>query len=293
MQYELSLQGFSATVESHGGELVSFRNKQGIEHIWSGDPAFWAGRNPVLFPIVGSLKNGAIRFDGKEYKMSRHGFARDQEFDVVEQSADRIVFELSENQSTLVRYPYAFKLQVSHQLIKGGFSTVFRIENTGDTSMPFCIGAHTAFRCPFREGEHFEDYEIIFEHPEEVSMRLLTKEGLLSSVLCEPFLSAQDRFALNYELFARVDTVILNDIKSESIRLVHRENGQGVQMNFKGFPMLAFWTKGAEKAPFICLEPWHGCAAVEDETGEFFDKPYCINLSPGEVKMLGYQVVSI
>lgn len=290
MQFELFFQGFQAVADSHGGELVSFRDKQGVEYIWSGDPAFWSGRNPLLFPIVGSLKNGTVRFDGKDYKMPRHGFARDQEFAVVEQFADRIVFELRENQSTLARYPYPFKLQVCHQLDENGFSTSFRVENTGSIPMPFCIGAHTAFRCPLQEGERFEDYDIVFEQPEEIAMRLLTNEGQLSSSLREPFLSGQDRFALNYELFARVDTVVLENLKSESIHLVHRKNGHGVRMDFKGFPMLAFWTKGVEKAPFICLEPWHGCAAVEDETGEFIDKPYCIILQPGEVKTLDYKV---
>ncbi len=293
MQFELNFQGIHAVADSHGGELVSFRDEQGVEFIWSGDSAFWSGRNPLLFPIVGSLKNGTIRFDGNSYKMSRHGFARDQEFDVVDRSSDRIVFELRENQSTLAFYPYSFKLQVCHQLAEGGFSTSFYVENTGDTPMPFCIGAHTAFCCPLQEGECFEDYEIIFDQPEEVSMRLLTKEGILSSSLRESFLAGQNRFALDYELFARIDTVVLENLKSESIRLAHRKNGRGVRMDFKGFPMLAFWTKGAEKAPFICLEPWHGCAAVEDETGEFIDKPHCITLCPGEVKTLEYQVTRI
>lgn len=293
MQFELSFQGLRAIADSHGGELVSFRDKQGVEYIWGGDPAYWSGRNPLLFPIVGSLKNGTVRFDGQEYKMSRHGFARDHEFEVVEQTAGRIVFELRENPSTLERYPYPFKLRVCHQLAEGGFSTTFRIENTGSNSMPFCIGAHTAFRCPLQEVECFEDYEIIFDQPEETSMRLLTQEGLLSPSLCEPFLTGQNRFALDYDLFARVDTVILENIKSESICLAHKENGHGVRMDFKGFPMLSFWTKGAEKAPFICLEPWHGCAAVEDEPGEFIDKPHCIILRPGEVKTLDYKVAVI
>lgn len=293
MQFELSFQGFRAIADSHGGELVSLRDTKGTEYIWSGDPAFWAGRNPLLFPIVGSLKGGKVQFDGKEYKMSRHGFARDQEFEVADRTEDRIVFELRENQSTLARYPYPFKVQVCHQLTQGGFSTSLRVENTGDKPMPFCIGAHTAFRCPLREGERFEDYEIIFDRPEEASMRLLTKEGLLSSALRERLLAGQERFTLDYELFARIDTVILENLKSESIRLAHRENGHGVRMEFKGFPMLAFWTKGVEKAPFVCLEPWHGCAAVEDETGEFTDKPHCITLGPGEVKSLEYKVFCI
>jgi len=290
MRFELSYHGFRAVVDSHGGELVSFRDEQGTEYIWEGDPAFWPGRNPLLFPIVGALKNGVVALNGKPYKMSRHGFARENEFDVVDRSAERIVLELRENESTLERYPYPFKLQVIHQLIQGGFSTAFRIENTGKEPMHFCIGAHTAFRCPLRTGERFEDYEIVFDQPEEITMRLLTEEGLLSHDLREPFLIGQDRFTLDYGLFARVDTVILEGLRSRGVSLLHRDTGRGVHMDFAGFPMLAFWTKGAEKAPFLCIEPWQGCAALDNESGEFFDKPYCITLDSGDVKILEYKV---
>ena len=215
------------------------------------------------------------------------------EFDVVDRSEDRIVFELRENEQTLKRFPYPFKLQVCHQLTEDGFYTSLCVENTGSTTMPFCIGAHPAFRCPLQYGECFEEYDIIFDQAEEISMRRLTEEGLLSHSLREPFLAGQDRFSLNYDIFARVDTIILEGLKSEGVRLVHRENGHGIRMEFKGFPLIGFWTKGAQKAPFICLEPWHGCAAVDNETGEFVDKPYCITLRPGEKKTLEYRVSRI
>ena len=289
MKYTLSFHGIQAEVDSHGGELVSFRDAEGTEYIWNGDPAVWSGRNPLLFPIVGNLKEGAVLFDGERYEMSRHGFARDNEFTLVEQSEDRLVLELRESPATLSRYPYPFSLQVSQQLLENGFSTGFRVENTGSRPMPFCIGAHTAFRCPMREGESFSDYEIVFDQPEEASRLCLTEAGLLSHDGREPFLKGEDRFALDHELFARVDTVILENLRSRSIRLLHKKTRRGIRMEFAGFPMLAFWTKGKEKAPFICLEPWHGCAALDNESGEFRDKPRCITLTPGEVIEFQYK----
>ena len=290
MQFELSYQGYTAVIESHGGELISFKDREGKEYIWSGDPAFWFGRNPLLFPIVGNLKEGTVKFGETAYQMSRHGFARDQEFKAVEQSADRIIMELQESEVTLARYPYPFKLQVIQQLLDGGFSTTFRVENTGNQKMPFCIGAHTAFRCPMKEGETFEEYDIVFDEKETVDLRRLTAEGLVSHELTEPFLKEEDRYSLNYDIFARIDTIVLEGLKSQGISLEHRDNGKGLRMEFEGFPMLAFWTKGVEQAPFICLEPWHGCAAVDNETGNFEDKPHCMVLQPGEVKTLTYTV---
>ncbi len=290
MKYELTRDQYHAVIESHGGELISFRDPEGTEYIWDGNPAYWPGRNPLLFPIVGNLKNGEVNFDGVAYKMGRHGFARDNEFVPVERGEDFIVLELCESEETLAKYPYPFKLQVRQQLTGGGFITAFRVENTGDQPMPFCIGAHTAFRCPIFDGESFEDYDIVFDEKEDIDMRLLTAEGLVSHDRTEPFLQGEDRYALGHEVFARVDTIILEGLKSRGICLKNRNTGRGVRMEFEGFPMMAFWTKGAEKAPYICLEPWHGCAAVDNESGEFRDKPHCMTLLPGEVKELSYRV---
>lgn len=290
MRVELSYGSLTAAADTHGGELVSLRDGSGTEYIWSGDPAFWAGRNPILFPIVGGLKNGSVCFDGVPYSMSRHGFARDCEFRAAEQGEDHITLELRENEETLARYPYPFSLRVTHRLTGSGFTTSFRVENTGSRPMPFCIGGHTAFRCPLHEGERFEDYEVVFDQPERADLILLTPEGLVSHDAREPFLDGEDRFPLDRRIFARLDTMILENLRSTGVSLLHRESGRGVRLDFTDFPMVAFWTKGEVEAPFFCLEPWQGCTAVDNESGEFTDKKYCAVLAPGESRELGYSV---
>jgi len=290
VRFELRRGGLSAAVESRGGELVSFCDGSRTEYIWSGDPAFWPGRNPLLFPIVGNLKNGTVTFGSGSYQMSRHGFARDNEFTVLEHTADKAVLELRENDDTLSRYPYPFSLQVTHRLIENGFCTSFRVENTGHQPMPFCIGAHTGFCCPLHGGECFEDYRIVFDKPEVAALTLLTPEGLISHCLEEPFLKGQDSFALDRALFDRVDTIILKGLRSSGVSLLHKDTGRGLRMEFGGFPMLAFWTKSGVKAPFICIEPWHGCAALDNESGIFEEKPGCIVLQPTESRELKYTV---
>ena len=290
MQFTLSHHSLRAAVDSHGGELVSLRDAAGTEYIWNGDPAFWPGRNPLLFPIVGNLKDGRVLFHGQPYEMSRHGFARDREFTVADRGEEFVELELRQDADTLARYPFPFSLRVRHQLLEGGFATQFTVTNTGEAPMPFCIGAHTAFRCPLHKGERFEDYQIVFDRPEQADTVLLTPEGLVSHDGREPLLNGTDRFPLDRAVFDRLDTIILENLRSTGVSLLHRETGRGVRLDFTGFPMVAFWTKSGCEAPFVCLEPWHGCAALDNESGEFFHKPHCIALAPWEIRDLRYTI---
>ncbi len=284
MRFSLSRGALEAAVQTRGGELVSLR-RDGAEYIWGGDPAFWSGQNPILFPIVGSLKDGRVDVGGRTCRMSRHGFARNLDFTPVEQDGTSVTLELRENGETLERYPFPFSLRVRHQLLEEGFSTSFTVENTGDTPLPFCIGAHTAFRCPLSGGERSEDYQLVFDQNEDASTLLLTPEGLIRGGAAEPILSG-GVLPLDYETFRRLDTVIFRGLQSGAVSLVHRETGRGVRLDFSQFPMIAFWTKPG--APFLCLEPWQGCAAFDDETGRFADKPFAVTLAPGEQKTLAY-----
>lgn len=289
MQIELKFGEVTGIAETHGGELVSFKDHAGKEYIWDGNPAYWTGRNPNLFPVVGNLKNGSIMIDGKAYHMGRHGFARNSEFAVAEKGEDYIIFELCENKETLNVYPFRFSFQIEHRLTEHGFTTEYRVKNTGDCVLPYCVGAHTAFNCPMNVGEKFEDYVLEFEKEEEASTILLSERGLFCNGDAEKMLSGKI-LPLDYGVFARLDTVVFRGLNSTKVSLKHKKTGHGVQMEFEQFPMIAFWTKGTEKAPYICLEPWHGCAGYENETGEFLDKPYVICLQPGESKSLKYSV---
>lgn len=290
MQVTLQKGPYRAVVDTKGGELVSFRDAAGTEYIWGGDPAYWPGRNPILFPIVGSLKNGRVRIDGQEYQMGRHGFARGSEFALAEQGEGTAVLELREDPDTLARYPFPFLLRVRHSLVEGGFSTAFEVVNTGDRPMPFCVGAHTAFNCPLHGGERFEDYRLVFDQEEDSDSLALTGEGLLAPGKRVPILRQTDAIPLSHEPFDKLDTLIFDGLRSKGVKLVHKDTGHGVHMEFRDFPMIAFWTMANANAPYICLEPWHGCAAWDDESGAFTDKPHCITLRPGEGRTLAYTV---
>ena len=283
MTFELKKGSLRATARTLGGELVSVREADGPEHIWEGDPAFWAGQNPILFPIVGTLRDGKVNIGGKPFEMGRHGFARREEFTPAEQGEDFITLELRENKDTLARYPFPFSLKVTHRLLEDGFSTTFAVTNTGHAPMPFCIGGHTAIRIP--DGDRFEDYDLVFDVPEQADSHLLNPQGVIRHDGRKPMLDGS-RIALNYDDFAQMDTIIFSMLRSGNVSLLHRDTGRGVRLDFHEFPMVAFWTKPG--APFLCLEPWQGCAAWDNESGRFEDKPFCTVLQPGNGKSLTY-----
>ena len=284
MIFELKKGNLRATAQTRGGELASLRDGGGREYIWEGDPAFWSGQNPILFPIVGSLLNGKIQINGTTYEMGRHGFARGMEFAPVEQGEDFVALELRETEETLACYPFPFSLRVTHRLLEDGFSTTFSVQNTGGSPMPFCIGGHTAIRIP--EGERFEDFHLLFDQAETADSHLLSPQGIILHDGRKTMLDGTGTLALDYQDFAQMDTLIFSMLRSGNVSLVHRETGRGVRLDFHEFPMVAFWTKPG--APFLCMEPWLGCAAWDNESGRFEDKLFCAILQPGEVKELAY-----
>ena len=290
MRYTLSCGSLRAAVDTLGGELVSLQGPSGTEYIWQGDPAYWGGRNPLLFPIIGKLKHDSISFDGIPYPIPKHGIARKREFTLLEQAPDRVVLELREDESSLALYPFPFTLRVEHRLDPSGFTTAIEVENTGSQAMPFTVGGHTGFRCPLFKDTRFEDYQVVFDQPETASTILVTPQGLLSSGEQESVLSGQTQLTLDHSEFARLDTYVLEGLHSKGVSLLHKDSGHGVHMDFSQFPMLGIWTVGAKQAPFLCLEPWHGCPAYDNDSGMFQDKPYCIVLRPGERKKLAYSV---
>lgn len=290
MRIELKRGAYIATVDTKGGELVSFKDGQGVEYIWRGDAKSWPGQNPNLFPIVGNLKDGQVTVNGKVCEMARHGFARRSEFAVAEQGEDYVVMELRDSPETLGCYPCHFVFRVRHKLVESGFSTQFEVRNPGGEDLLFCVGAHTGINCPLEEGKRFEDYRLVFDQAEDIKPLIPTTQGLLAAGRYGPVLEDTDTLPLDHAVFDRVDTLIFEGLRSEGVTLRHKDGGREVHMEFGEFPMIAFWTMPNANAPYICLEPWHGCSAYEDESGEFAGKAHAVRLAPGGEKKLKYTV---
>lgn len=290
MRYQLKNAGMTAEVETLGGELVSLRDAAGVEYIWQGNAAYWPGRNPVLFPIVGKLMEGKVVSAQGLCEMPQHGLARRREFSVADRGEDFVEFCLVSDEESLRQYPHAFELRVRHDLTERGFTTRFTVRNPGGAELPFCIGAHTGFNCPLAEGEDFEDYALVFSAAEDTDAVGIGPGGYLSREAGEAALRGTDTIPLRYEVFDRRDTLIFDGLRSDAVKLVNRKTGRGVEMDLSGFPMAAFWTPPGKRAPFICLEPWQGCSAYADDSGRFEDKAHCVRLAPGETYTAAYAV---
>jgi galactose mutarotase-like enzyme len=290
MELQLKNGAMRATVTDAGAELISLTDGHGMEYIWNGDAAYWAGRNPVLFPIVGNLAEGKVNIKGETYHMGRHGFARNNVFAVAAQGENFVEYQLVSSEATKEKYPYDFDFRVKHTLHENGFTTAFTVINIGEEVLPYCVGAHTAFRCPMKDGEQFSDYEIYFPEEENCPTRLLNANGNIRGEETLPMLESTCVLPLDYAPFAQLDTLIFDSLKSKSVTLRHKTEGHGVTMEFADFPLMAFWTNGGKQAPYICIEPWMGHAAVVGESGNMEDKPYVMKLQPGESKTLAYTV---
>lgn len=292
MNFTISKDGVSALCTSTGAELISFE-KDDTEYCWYGIPEHWSGRAPVLFPILCSPKDGIIIADGLEYTMPKHGLARHREFSPLEITPSKVTLELHEDEELLAHYPYPFRLRVTHEVFGDGFETTYKVVNSGDKDMTFCIGGHPGFNCPINEGESFEDYSLIFEDYGDAVMSI-TQEG--TGYMCPDIpklnLVEDNELPLRYSDYDN-DALIIENLKKKSVKLINRNTGHGFRFDFERFDALGIWTPIKMNSPFLCLEPWCGLPAATDETPELTNKKYARTLAPGEEFETSYKFTLI
>lgn len=292
MNFTISNGTATAECTSVGAELISFE-KEGVEYCWYGIPEHWSGRAPVLFPILCSPKDGKIIANGVEYDMPKHGLVRKLDFTPVEVTPSKVVFELHESEELLAHYPYPFCLRIIHEINEDGFETTYKVINTGDGKMTFCIGGHPGFNCPIHDGETFEDYSLVFEDYEGAQMSI-TQEG--TGYMCPEIpkldLVKNNELPLCYSDYDN-DALIIEGLEKKTVKLVNRSTGHGIRFDFDRFDALGIWTPIKKNSPFICLEPWCGLPAATNETADLENKKYARTLNPGEEFETSYKVTLI
>lgn len=268
MNTTISNSTLKASIKSAGAELFSLKDNQNKEYIWEGNPDFWGKHSPILFPIVGTLKNNTYTANGNEYELSRHGFARDMEFQLVEKTENSAVFSLESNEETLKKYPFEFELQLIYTLENTSLKIEYVVINKGDSKIPFSIGAHPAIALP----ESFESYSFKFEKEESLKYNLL--ENDLISNKTETLKTTENVVPLHYKLFEN-DALVFKTLESNSLTILENSKPY-VQIDFEDFPSLGIWTK--DQAPFICIEPWFGYSDTADNSGDLFQKEGILTL---------------
>jgi galactose mutarotase-like enzyme len=257
MDFSITNGILTAKIKKHGAELFSLFNHQTVqEYMWSADPAFWAKTSPVLFPIVGALKNNQYLYGGKQYNLPRHGFARDRMFEVEEQSNDRIVFLLKADDASMKVYPFNFELRIIYSLDHNKLEVAYNVTNKGDGKMLFSLGAHPAFKVPISDGCKYEDYSLSFSEKENAPVWPIGEGGLILDTP-QQFFNRSHQLKLAKSLFYK-DALVFKDLKSTQITISSDTDDRKLEFSFKNFPFFGIWA--AKDADFVCLEPWCGIA---------------------------------
>ncbi len=282
----LQSRELSAAINPLGAQLSVLRDSSGRDLLWNGDPAVWAGRAPILFPLVGELAGGEFRVGSGRYKLPRHGFARNKPFEVVAATAAEVTFRLSADESTLKVYPFQFQLDVSFVLSGATLAVKSAVRNLGSTPLTASLGYHPGFRWPLPYGPPRAAHFIELEREEGPTIRRLDSRGLLSPEKYPTPLQDR-RLVLDDSLF-KDDVVIFENLHSRSVTY-GADSGPRLRVDFPDATYLGIWTKPSA-APFVCIEPWRGIADAAGFTGDFKDKLGAFSVAPGAMQQLNMRL---
>jgi galactose mutarotase-like enzyme len=281
---EIASDVLSASINPFGAELSHLRDAEGRELMTNADPAFWSGRAPLLFPIVGRLNGDRYRLDGRDYPLPQHGFARRQPFEPTEQTASCAVLRLASNDDTRAVYPFEFALDAAYAIEDATLSIEITVANAGDVPMPASFGFHPAFAWPLPYGGAKEDHRIVFAEDEPAPLNRI--EGGLIGPADRPS-PVEGRLLRLHDSLFESDALIWQAPRSRALSY-GTEGGPQLDIAFPDMPMLALWTKPG--ARFLCVEPWQGHADPLGFEGEIWEKPGMLHLAPGEARRFAMQV---
>jgi galactose mutarotase-like enzyme len=264
-------------IKPAGAELCSVKNSQGLEFLWQATKNIWPRHAPVLFPIVGKLKDNAFLYKDHSYLLGQHGFARDMDFEMIAGDKRSCELELRSNEETLKKFPFQFSFRIKYLIDGNRLTTTYKVFNSGTDKLFFSVGAHPGFRCPLLANETFEDYYLQFERS------TLTITGLDNGLrLAEKqTVHLQEKIMpLTTSLFDK-DALVLEKNQVDSVSLCSRKSSHQIKMECEGWPYFGIWTK-KDCNEFICLEPWFGIADSVRTDQKLSKKEGILALDPGK-----------
>jgi len=289
--YYIENEYLEVGIDPKGAELVSLYHKDhDLEYMWGANPLFWGKSSPVLFPIVGGLKDNKYVFEGKTYNLPRHGFARDMVFEIEDHWDDGISFLLRSNEDTLKVYPFAFEFRLVYELYANLLSVTYHVTNLGENDMYFSVGGHPAFVVPMEEGLIYQDYYLEFEEEENLKRWPVNLQGLIEeepkaifdkTLIDDELVEIETKFLpLTKELFHK-DALVFKQLNSSIVTLKSEKSEHSLRFDFAGFPFLGIWA--AKDANFVCIEPWCGIADSVRHSQELTEKEGINILPAGDV----------
>jgi galactose mutarotase-like enzyme len=277
-EIEIASDSLSATISTSGAELIALRDERRRELLWDGNPLFWAGRAPLLFPMVGRAAGDKNRFGGADYPMAQHGFARRSIFEIHERKMEHCVLRLRPDDEMRRQYPFAFALFVTYRIAAATLSITARVVNEDDRPLPLSFGFHPAFRWPLPFGGARAEHRILFQE-EETSPVYRLIDGYLAAD-AHP-LPVEGRSLVLRDALFEAGALVFARPRSRSLRYGVPGRSE-ISIGFPDMPHLGVWTKPG--AGFICLEPWQGYASRDDYTGEFAERPGVVTITPGQAR---------
>lgn len=288
MNHTIHSECAQAVIKSKGAELSSL-TASGTEYLWQGDPAFWASQSPVLFPIVGGLRNKtATAANGGVCHMERHGVVRKREFELTSGTESSAEFTIRSSEETKKEFPYDFEFRVKYSLSGKTLTYAMTAVNRDKNVMPYFVGGHPAFRCPLLDGEKFEDYVVEFSEKEYAACPRALLNGLADVNHRSVVLNNEKVFRLDRAWFA-YDCQIFDQLKSRSATLCNPKTGRGVKVDFPGFDYFILWTS-KNGGSFMALEPWTGLTTCTDEDDVLEHKRGVKFLAPGEERTHSFTI---
>lgn len=287
-RHVLSNGYLTAAVKGDGAELCSLCDATGTEMLWQAGPV-WPRHAPVLFPIVGRLKDDQLLHRGRSYRLTQHGFARDRRFAWLNRSASACRLVLHDDGQSRAMFPFAFRFEVAYVLNDDALEQSFTIVNTGRDVLPASVGAHPGFSWPLAEAVDKQAHVLEFAEPEPAPVRRL--EGGLLTPVAHPSPVQGRTLPLSPALFA-ADALIFDQPASRSVRYT-APGGEVIEVGWDGFTQLGLWSRmtgDASCGDFLCIEPWHGMASPASFDGEFMDKPGLMLIPPGERRVLTLRI---
>lgn len=283
--------GLTAVIKAEGAELCSLRDAAGRELLWQVQQP-WPRHAPNLFPIVGRLRDDRLRLDGQEYRVTQHGFARDQRFEWAQHGPDACRLVLADSAATRAMFPRAFRFEIAYAVQADTLLVTFRVINPGNVVLPASMGAHPAFRWPLPGGIAKQDHTLEFDREETAPIRRVAGGLMLAETFPNP---VQGRLLrLDTTLFAH-DAIIMDRPASRSVRYTASgpsgaaPDAPVIKVSWDdGFPELGIWSR--PDADLLCIEPWHGMSSPADFDGDFHDKPGVMLLQPGETRHATYRI---
>ena len=274
-------------LSAQGAELQSIFHKQHtIEYLWQGETSIWPRKAPVLFPIVGKVKDNTYIFNEQAYSLPQHGFARDRTFKLLASTSTSCVYRLTSSEETIHIFPFEFELDIIYSIEGAALKVEYRIYNPSvKNDLYFSIGAHPGFRCPLVDGETFEDYYLEFDKAEKLNRILL--DGGLRGDATEEVPLINNKLPLTVDLFGPKDAIVVSGLNSERISLKSNKSAHGLHFDYKNYPWFGIWSK---PGPFVCLEPWMGVADDIHSTGDFTEKESIQKLKPQNEVQYSYSM---